>query len=277
MSFCNNIIGEILNFTGLDSSFAFISKQWKEEVQKKILKDYTILSIIFPNTFPSQIHNCLFSEIYLCQIKKKFHTYARKIESWIDDNGGISITSNQLKKLKLPPKIFKDNLTKKDLDFFNDSKDILCFFTQEWANYFTTLRIRTHAIPLIQFFPNLLDQRPQYRYAWGLSSIEKFLFEFKWRDRLDHSKMNQLEYDKDWLCWEECYEADELDEYLREEFIGYGFQEDTWKELETLYSFVSGYKEREPPFTENFYEYNDLRDDSRRIIEIIERYKVIYG
>ena len=271
MTFSNDIIGEILNFTGLDPSLAFISKQWKEEVQKNILKEYTILSIIFPNTF--QIPNCLFSE-NLCQIKKK--TYVRKIESWIDDNGGISITSKQIKKLKLPSKIFKDNLTKKDLDFYNDKKDIICFFTQEWKNYFISLRIRTHSIPLILFFPNILDQRPKYRYAWGLSSIEKFLFEFKWRDRLDESKMDQLEWDKDWLCWEDCYEADDLDEYLREEFIGYGFQEDTWKELETLYSFVSGYKEREPPFTQNFYEINDDRDESRRVIENIEKYKVIY-
>ena len=47
---------------------------------------------------------------------------------------------------------------------------------------------------------------------------------------------------------------------------------DVWKELETLYSFVSGCKERASPFASFEIDIDDDRDESRRVIGNIKRY-----
>ena len=165
------------------------------------------------------------------------------------------IDSPQIKKL--PSKIFKDRLTNQDLD----EKDIICLFTQEWREYFTSLRNRLHTIPLMYFFPNLFLDKNRLSEEW----ISSALNDVTWEDRLDVSKMSKLS-DKDWVCWERDYD------WERDHPV-YRFQEDAWKELETLYSFVSGCKERASPFASTFeIDIDDDRDESRRVIGNIQRY-----
>ena len=198
---CNDIIGNILDFTGLDPSFAFVSKQWKGEVQNQMLKECTIQSIIFPNTF--QIPSVLpkkgtegiekvvrksllsknFTQIKNKSYARKLETYVRQLESWVNDDGEDLdlIDSPQIKKL--PSKIFKDHLTNQDLD----EKDIICLFTQEWREYFTSLRNRLHTIPLMFLFPNhFLDKINRLSEEW----ISSALNDVTWEDRLDVSKMS---------------------------------------------------------------------------------------
>ena len=203
---CNDIIGNILDFTGLVPSFAFVSKQWKGEVQNQMLKECTIQSIIFPNTFQlpylplspflrgpqdkevKVIRKSLFLSKNFTQIKnksyaRKLETYVRQLESWVNDDGEDLdlIDSPQIKKL--PSKIFKDHLTNQDLD----EKDIICLFTQEWREYFTSLRNRLHTIPLMFLFPNhFLDKINRLSEEW----ISSALNDVTWEDRLDVSKMS---------------------------------------------------------------------------------------
>jgi hypothetical protein len=202
------------------------------------------------------------SKIYLGQLVNS--KYILQVESWIKKKGGVSRD-----KLDLPCKIFKDTLTDLDLDFYNKKKDILCMFTPQWEEYFISLRIRVHKIPLY-----LLLEFTQFyglRTAFTITKAESLLLNFKWADRLDTRKIRHIKETKNWMCWEPVYEEDYLDEYRREELVGYSFQEDLWKALESIYSFASGTEARRPT-VQNFYEIGDPRKNTLDSIYKIEKY-----
>ena len=238
MDFCSDIIREILKYTDDCMPCAFISPSWRESVQEKIEEELTIWQVLFPAAIPftaDPMPDILLGNL---QDKKTRQVYVERVEKWLKRWGDKRGYERRVKDFNIP--LIGEKWTPKC------QQDKIFIFTKEWRKYFNSVRFRLYAVTPIYSFVGggrvagynttinsrglLLDFR---------SRGESLLLNFRFEDKLNRTLMKKLEKTKDWICWNPIIDDGEID--------GYEFDEQIWRDLEKVYSYITGFPVRDPP------------------------------
>jgi len=242
MNFCDNLLREILSFLGEDYiSYYCVSKQWKSVIRKKMDREETLWNFLFPD----------FNPLIGCPLNvpmgllKSDKNIIEKIENWFSKYGTQKY--KKYKILALEPPLYCE-----------DTSDKL--FTEEWTIYFNSIENRIYEkIPLFKLLGVATDLKPG---LYSHSYAEILFLNFKMVDCKNATKIRHINKTKDWMCWERVYDD--------EEFVGYIFKEQLWKDLEKIYSYISGKPIRALPNMPSFVDrwvFHDSRIDIKKIEE----------
>ena len=239
MDFCSDIIREILKYTDDCMPCALISPSWRDLVQEKIEEELTIWQILFPQGIPFKTDPMPDISLGNFQDRKTKQVFTDTVEKWLKRMGdtnpkGVGERSDK--------RAYERRVKDYNIPLIDEKWDPKCqqdkifIFTKEWRKYFNSVRFRIYAaIPIYSF----VDCEKYHRDPICNSSAEGLLLNFRFEDRLNPNLMKKLEKTKDWICWNPIVDDGEID--------GYEFDEQIWKDLEKVYSYVTGNPSRDPP------------------------------
>ena len=228
MDFCSDIIREILKYTDDCMPCALISPSWRELVQEKIEEELTIWQILFPQGISFKTDPMPDISLGNFQDRKTKQVFTDTLEKWLKRMGDKRSYERRVKDYNIP--LIDEKWDPKC------QQDKIFIFTKEWRKYFNSVRFRIYAaIPIYSF----VDCEKYHTNPIYNSAAEGLLLNFRFEDRLNPKLMKKLEKTKDWICWNPIIDDGEID--------GYEFDEQIWRDLEKVYSYITGYSAREPP------------------------------
>ena len=243
MDFCSDIIREILKYTDDCMPCALISPSWRELVQEKIEEELTIWQILFPQGIPFKTDPMPDISLGNFQDIKTKQVFTDTVEKWLTRMGDTNPKGvGERSRGRSDKRAYERRVKDYNIPLIDEKWDPKCqqdkifIFTKEWRKYFNSVRFRMYAaIPIYSF----VDCEKYNTNPICNSSAERLLLNFRFEDRLNPKLMKKLEKTKDWICWSPIVDDGEID--------GYEFDEQMWKDLEKVYSYVTGNTIRDPP------------------------------